>query len=460
MKRYSLKKMKWRSVLAAVLVFLYMLPTTIFASGHENNQEKPETGFDTYITNNSLAVSPDEKTGVVSDSREHIILVFDLVKGTLKKKIEGFVTPRNIVFIGGGAQFVVSDSTLGSLRFYDTKTLKLKDEIVVGQGAFGTAVSPDGRTMYVNNQAQSSVTVVDLEKRKPVTVIPGFSQPRQGIVVSHDGKFVFVTNFKGDKVSVIDTAAKTIVREINGFSMIRAISVSADGSTLYAANSGRDSISVVDLAQGEIVDEIKVGREPYGAALSPDGKLLFASNKADNTINVISVSDNRITGTIKGFLEPRQAIAFSQDGARAYVLNRDLSISKVDVNSGTIIDTISEKRSYRLQVLKSDEVGKYLADQEGMTLYYFTKDTPGISNCLGKCLEIWPPFYAENIKASEGFHKKDFGTITREDGQKQTTYKGYPLYYFIKDQQPGDTKGQGVNNIWYIINKHFMEKSE
>lgn len=88
---------------------------------------------------------------------------------------------------------------------------------------------------------------------------------------------------------------------------------------------------------------------------------------------------------------------------------------------------------------------------------YFTKDTPGVSNCIGQCLEIWPPFFAENIKAPDGFHKRDFETIIREDGTKQTTYKGYPLYYFAKDQQAGDINGQGVNNIWYVIGKHFLE---
>lgn len=447
--------MKWRGVLVSVLVFLLLLPAAIYAAGNEGGSNGGESGFDSHITNNSLAVSPDEKTGVVSDSRENSLLVFDIQKGTLRKKIDGFVTPRNIVFIDGGSQFVVSDSTLGTLRFYNTKTLKLADEVVVGPGAFGTAVSPDGDTMYVNNQAHSSVTVVDLKSHRPTAVITGLAQPRQGIVVSHDGKYVFVTNFKGDKVSVIDAAAKSIVREITGFSMIRAISVSPDGSTLYAANSGRDSISVADISRGEIISEIKVGREPYGAALSPDGKLLFASNKADNTINIINVADKQITETIKGFLEPRQAIVFSQDGARAYVLNRDLSISFIDVKSGTIVDKIRADRSYKLQVLESAEVGKYLADKEGMTLYYFKKDTPGVSNCSGKCLENWPLFYAENIKATEGFHKKDFGTITREDGQKQTTYKGFPLYYFVKDQQAGDLKGQGVNNSWYVAGKDF-----
>ena len=44
----------------------------------------------------------------------------------------------------------------------------------------------------------------------------------------------------------------------------------------------------------------------------------------------------------------------------------------------------------------------------------------------------------------------DFGTITREDGQKQTTYKGMPLYYFAGDKAAGEVKGQGVKDVWYV----------
>jgi YVTN family beta-propeller protein len=338
------KKMKVKSIWIPLL-FVFFIPNVIGASSAKSKSPELATGFDTHITNNSLAVSPDEQIAVVSDSREQSILVYDLTKkGKLRKKIDGFGSPRNIVFIDGGSEFVVSDSTLGTIRFYSLKNFTLKDEVVVGPGAFGTAVSPDGKTLYVNNQAHNSVTIVDLEKRKPIDVITGFAQPRQGIKVSSDGKYIFVTNFQGDKVSIVDAATKKIIREITGFSSIRGISITADGRTLYAANSGRNSISAVDTLNGNIKGEIKVGCEPYGAALSPDDKLLFASNKADQTIDVINVADHRIVKTIGGFKEPRQAIVFSQDGDQAYVLNRDLSIARVDVKTYTITDIIQDKQ--------------------------------------------------------------------------------------------------------------------
>lgn len=100
-------------------------------------------------------------------------------------------------------------------------------------------------------------------------------------------------------------------------------------------------------------------------------------------------------------------------------------------------------------VKTKDGVGKYLADGKGMTLYYFKKDSPGKSACEGPCVERWPLFYTEKVMV-EGLKSEDFGTITRTDGKKQTTYKGMPLYYFFKDTKPGDTIGHGVNDVWFV----------
>jgi len=96
-------------------------------------------------------------------------------------------------------------------------------------------------------------------------------------------------------------------------------------------------------------------------------------------------------------------------------------------------------------------IGKYLTDTEGKALYQFKKDSPGTSACTGPCLEKWPIYYRETVAAPKGI-KEDFGTITREDGKKQTTFRGYPLYYWNNDKKTGETTGQGVNSVWYVIN--------
>lgn len=104
-----------------------------------------------------------------------------------------------------------------------------------------------------------------------------------------------------------------------------------------------------------------------------------------------------------------------------------------------------------VEVKTKEGIGSYLTDEKGMTLYLFKKDSPGKSACAGPCVEKWPLFTVENPTVSEGLKAADFGVITRDDGKKQSTYKGLPLYYFFKDVKAGDTAGQGVNNVWYVV---------
>ncbi|TVY09534.1 plastocyanin/azurin family copper-binding protein [Paenibacillus cremeus] len=102
-------------------------------------------------------------------------------------------------------------------------------------------------------------------------------------------------------------------------------------------------------------------------------------------------------------------------------------------------------------VASQDALGKFLVDSRGKSLYLYTKDNKDVSVCKGKCEDAWPIFYTENLKDTADLKAADFGTIVREDGTKQTTYKGWPLYYYVKDVKAGDVTGQGVGNVWYVI---------
>ena len=98
------------------------------------------------------------------------------------------------------------------------------------------------------------------------------------------------------------------------------------------------------------------------------------------------------------------------------------------------------------------DLGTILVDGEGMTLYLFTKDTQGDgkSTCEGPCLEAWPPLVGEPT-AGTGADPAKLGSIVRTDGTTQATYNGWPLYYWVEDTAPGDTKGQAVNDVWWVL---------
>ncbi|RYF62292.1 MAG: hypothetical protein EOO39_30560, partial [Cytophagaceae bacterium] len=94
--------------------------------------------------------------------------------------------------------------------------------------------------------------------------------------------------------------------------------------------------------------------------------------------------------------------------------------------------------------LNSTSLGNVLTDQSGKTLYFFAADANGKSACSGTCLGTWPVFYKETPTLSTSLTASDFTTITRDDGSKQTTFHGWPLYTFKNDAKAGDVLGDNV----------------
>jgi predicted lipoprotein with Yx(FWY)xxD motif len=108
--------------------------------------------------------------------------------------------------------------------------------------------------------------------------------------------------------------------------------------------------------------------------------------------------------------------------------------------------------SYTVMTMNKAGIGDYLVDGKGMTLYYFTRDTAGKSNATAQVIANWPIFYVTSIVVPSNLKPSDFGSVSGFSGQMQATYKGWPLYYYIKDQAAGDVLGQGVGGVWYILN--------
>jgi predicted lipoprotein with Yx(FWY)xxD motif len=106
-------------------------------------------------------------------------------------------------------------------------------------------------------------------------------------------------------------------------------------------------------------------------------------------------------------------------------------------------------------MLKTDKgsAGIWLTDSAGRTLYLYTSDKATTSECYGACAKAWPPLLTTGPVTISGQYtvQGDLGTTTRTDGTKQVTYGGHPLYYFEGDTAPGQTKGQGVGGVWFLI---------
>lgn len=112
-------------------------------------------------------------------------------------------------------------------------------------------------------------------------------------------------------------------------------------------------------------------------------------------------------------------------------------------------------RGPMVSIAQNATFGSILVDENGRTLYRFTRDTPNTSSaCYGQCATRWPPLLvsADDLPvAGEGVDGGLLGVLTRTDGTRQVMYNGMPLYYWSEDTAAGETKGQLVGNVWYIV---------
>ncbi len=100
--------------------------------------------------------------------------------------------------------------------------------------------------------------------------------------------------------------------------------------------------------------------------------------------------------------------------------------------------------------LASSDVGDVIVDGDGNSLYLFVPDAAGDSTCYDECETAWP-ILGEVTDVGDGLDEALLGTTTRTTGDVQATYNGWPLYYFANDAAPGDVNGQGVGDVWYLV---------
>jgi predicted lipoprotein with Yx(FWY)xxD motif len=99
--------------------------------------------------------------------------------------------------------------------------------------------------------------------------------------------------------------------------------------------------------------------------------------------------------------------------------------------------------------------GEILVTTDGRTLYTFAIDTSDESKCTDlACTRYWPPYTASADPTAGSGISGNLGTLARPDGTKQITFDGKPLYTFAVDKNPGDVKGDGLNDfggIWNVV---------
>ena len=208
---------------------------------------------------------------------------------------------------------------------------------------------PSGTLVFVTNERDGTISVIDAAADKVIDTIMTGGRPR-GIRISANNKHAYVAvstplNTKpkpgDDRVCVYDTSSGALIRTIQVGVDPEQLAIDQDERRLYVSNEDTGTATVIDIANGKVPATLVTGIEPEGASISPDGRWVYVTAETSNTVTVIDTSSLTVADTILVGARPRDT-AFSPDGSRAYVSAEiGQSITVIDVETHKVINTVS-----------------------------------------------------------------------------------------------------------------------
>jgi YVTN family beta-propeller protein len=127
-----------------------------------------------------------------------------------------------------------------------------------------------------------------------ITLVNGL----QGLAITPDGTKVYVTNESNDDVSVINTSTNMVTNTISVNSNPVGIAITPDGTQVYVTNRFADNVSVINVSTNMVTNTINVGCTPTGVAITLDGTKVYVANHDDNDVSVINVGSGMVTNTV------------------------------------------------------------------------------------------------------------------------------------------------------------------
>lgn len=217
----------------------------------------------------------------------------------------------------------------------EIETMRAHAAAMHGDGHGADASGVEG-TVWVANEEESSLSVIDAATNSVVATLAGIEGPHN-VQAAPDGLSAWAVS--GHDGTAVRVDARTY--EVSGVVQVGAapahIVVLPDGSAAYVTNAGDDTVSVIDVAALEVVATIPAGPYPHGLRPSPDGRLVAVANAGGTTVTLLDTATAAVAAEIEVGTTPVQ-VAFSPDGAYLYVSLRDEdAVAKVDLEAGAVV---------------------------------------------------------------------------------------------------------------------------
>jgi YVTN family beta-propeller protein len=258
------------------------------------------------VTGHEVAVSPDGKLAYVpiygnsgvgqpgTDGSNMVVIDLATRKVTGNLDFGKGVRPHCAMFGPKNGLLYVSTELDRSISIIDPATLKIVSSVPTGQEqSHMFAITRDGHRAYTANVGPGTVSVLDLDARKTLAVIP-VSPQVQRISLSVDDKLVFTSDVTKPQLAVIDTATNKVKTWVPMPGLGYGSAPTPDGRWLVIALPLVHQVGVIDLKTLKVAHTIDVPSRPQEVIVSPDGKLAYVSCDQSRKVVVVNVSDWKV----------------------------------------------------------------------------------------------------------------------------------------------------------------------
>jgi len=257
-----------------------------------------------------LVMSKDYKTLYICASDSGEVEAIDLDTGNVTPVVST-PDPERIDISPDGKFLFVSNEDDNLVSVIDIAGQKVTDQIPVGVEPEGMGVSPDGKLVVNTSETTNMAHFIDIAAHKVVANVLVGARPRVAVWTS-DGTQVWVSSEIGGTVSVIDAAKRAVIRTIS-FAVPtldqeaiqpEGIAITPDRRLAFVALGPANRVAVVDARTYEVKDYILVGQRVWGITLNPAATRLYAANGLSNDLTEIDVANLEAVKTVGVGEEP------------------------------------------------------------------------------------------------------------------------------------------------------------
>ncbi|MDX1723666.1 MAG: cytochrome D1 domain-containing protein [Pseudomonas sp.] len=242
--------------------------------------------------------------------------------------------PMDWVTSADDKRLFVSMPDAGEVAVIDAENFKVLSNIAAGKQPVRVALQPDGRYLWVGNnassEADSGVTVIDTRTLEPV-LSAATGKGHHEIAFSEDSRHAFVTSRDAGMLTVFDVATLKVLRQIPTGPHPLAVAQSALSGAVYVADGKAGTVTVIDTRSFKTRKVITLQQGIGPLRVTQDGRYAFVLNTLENSATVIDAGSDEVLHTLDVAAEPYQLMF-----TRGFAYIRGLAtpkVSMVDLNS-------------------------------------------------------------------------------------------------------------------------------